>query len=270
MNHISLFNGISTTLYAAELTGWKNIAAAENDKWCNRHLHAWFPHVAQLGDITTADFTRYGTLDNVVLSGGFPCQNISPLGRGEGIRGAKSSLWSHHFRAIQEVRPRFALIENSSRLNTKGLETVLFDLAGIGYDAEWVPLSAASFGADHNRERLWILAYPNGERRQNVLHLISRCGPLHAQAYEAPKRAGLESVSDLTKWIEQSYGEPPLLGDYHGLTKRLDTPRRIHSIGNAMYWPIPYAIFRTIDFAAKCTDEQWSEINQAFINDVLI
>jgi len=269
MNHISLFNGISTTLYAAELNGWTNIAASENCAWCNKHLHQWFPNVIALGDITTADFTRFGALDNTVLSGGFPCQNISAIGRGEGIRGAKSGLWSHYRRAIQDIRPRYAIIENSSRLNTKGIEVVLHDLAAIGYDAEWCTLSAAQFGADHTRSRMWILAYPNGSRRQNILHIVERIGTLHAQAYEAPKRAGIESVFDLTEWIEQSHDEPALLGDYDGLTKRLDTPRRIHGTGNAMYWPIVYAIFKTIDFAEQCTDEEWMNLHQAVINQVL-
>jgi DNA (cytosine-5)-methyltransferase 1 len=242
MNHISLFNGISTTLYAAELNGWTNIAASENCAWCNKHLHQWFPNVIALGDITTADFTRFGALDNTVLSGGFPCQNISAIGRGEGIRGAKSGLWSHYRRAIQDIRPRYAIIENSSRLNTKGIEVVLHDLAAIGYDAEWCTLSAAQFGADHTRSRMWILAYPNGSRRQNILHIVERIGTLHAQAYEAPKRAGIESVFDLTEWIEQSHDEPALLGDNHGVAGLVD---RCRAIGNgqvpgvaAMAWRI--------------------------------
>ncbi|MBX2927028.1 MAG: DNA cytosine methyltransferase [Saprospiraceae bacterium] len=264
MKHISLFNGISTTLYAAELTGWQNIAASENSAWCNRHQAQRFPHVETLGDITTADFTRFaGVVD--VLTGGFPCQNISPLGRGEGIRGAKSSLWAAYRRAIEEIRPRYALIENSSRINTRGIETVLHDLAGIGYDAEWCNLSAAEFGADHIRNRMWILAYPVGQRRRSILHIVKIAGMENNGAHEckteANEAARTISVSHTIERLRQSYGEPPLLGDYDGLTARLDTPRRIHGIGNAMYWPIPYAIFRWIDYAEQCTEEEWDMVN---------
>jgi DNA (cytosine-5)-methyltransferase 1 len=80
------------------------------------------------------------------------------------ISGSKSSLWKHYLRAISEIRPKYSLIENVSALTRRGLDTVLCDLASIGYDAEWYCISASSIGALHRRQRIFIIAYPNQER----------------------------------------------------------------------------------------------------------
>ena len=76
-------------------------------------------------------------------------------------------MWKHMARIIGEVRPAFAFIENSPMLRTRGLGAVLQDLAKMGYDAEWGVLSAASVGAKHKRERMWIVAYSSGERHKS-------------------------------------------------------------------------------------------------------
>lgn len=220
----------------------------------------WFPHVEQLGDITTADFTRFrGVAD--VLSGGFPCQNISCLGKGEGIKGAKSSLWKHYWRAIAEILPGYAVIENSGRLNSAGLESILYDLAEIGYDGEWCTISAAQYGAEHVRERAYILAYPNSQRRRNLLHLIQAERSEMFAPVQKKEGADTTARSYPFERVRESYGESCLLRDYHGLTKKLDPVNRIGGLGNAMYWPIPYAIFRWIDFAEKCTEAEWLQVN---------
>lgn len=90
--------------------------------------------------------------------GGFPCQDISSAGRGDGIDGERSSMWKHMARIICEVRPRYAFVENSPMLTTRGLGVVLADMAAMGYDARWGCVSAASCGANHERDRIWIVA----------------------------------------------------------------------------------------------------------------
>ena len=96
-----------------------------------------------------------------IISGGFPCQDVSAAGRGDGLEGTRSRLWFKMFGIIRDLRPEFAVIENSPMLNIRGLWRVLGNLASIGYDAEWTIISAADVGADHLRERMWIVAYPN-------------------------------------------------------------------------------------------------------------
>ena len=89
---------------------------------------------------------------------GFHVKTLAPLERGGGITGSRSSMWKHMARIIGEVQPQYAFVENSPMLTTRGLGTVLGDLASLGFDAEWGVLSAADVGAKHLRERIWIVA----------------------------------------------------------------------------------------------------------------
>jgi DNA (cytosine-5)-methyltransferase 1 len=108
-------------------------------------------------DIQTFDGRPWrGLVD--VISGGFPCQDISPMGKLEGIEGERSGLWKEMARVIGEVRPRFVFSENSPMLARRGLNHVLHDLAALGYDATWAMLGAGAIGAPHQRDRLWVLA----------------------------------------------------------------------------------------------------------------
>lgn len=109
------------------------------------------------------------TLDNIrpdVICGGFPCQDISAAGRGAGLDGERSGLCFEMLRIIEERRPSYVIAENVVALRSRGLDTVLRGLASIGYDAEWHCIPAAAIGAPHRRDRVWILAYPNGSRQQ--------------------------------------------------------------------------------------------------------
>ena len=108
-------------------------------------------------DINTLDGKPWRGLVDVVC-GGFPCQDISAAGKGAGIDGERSGLWGEMARVILEIRPRFAFVENSPMLTSRGLGTVLGDLAEMGYDAKWCVLGACDAGAPHKRDRIWILA----------------------------------------------------------------------------------------------------------------
>ena len=108
-------------------------------------------------DVRTFDGKPWaGRVD--VISGGFPCQDISVAGKGAGITGERSGLWGEFARIIGEVRPRFVFVENSPALVARGLGTVLGDLATLGFDARWGVLGAVHAGAPHKRERIWIVA----------------------------------------------------------------------------------------------------------------
>lgn len=115
-------------------------------------------------DVTTFDGRPWaGCVD--IVTGGFPCQDISAAGKGAGITGERSGLWSEMARIIGEVRPRYVLVENSPMLSIRGLGTVLGDLAALGFDAEWGCISAAETGAPHKRDRMWIVANANSIRQ---------------------------------------------------------------------------------------------------------
>jgi DNA (cytosine-5)-methyltransferase 1 len=113
-----------------------------------------------------------------VLTGGFPCQDISIAGKRAGITGERSGLWKHMYRLIQEAIDcnmafDYIFVENVAALVTWGLSTVLGDLAQAGYDAEWQCLRASDVGAPHLRERIFIVAYPNKLRESREISTLS-------------------------------------------------------------------------------------------------
>lgn len=162
----SLFAGIGGFDLGLENTGgfttqWQ----VEIDPYCNRVLAKHWPAVPRYGDIRTMDWDTVEPVD--VLCGGFPCQDLSFAGKRAGIDGARSGLWSEYLRAIVSLRPRYVLVENVPGLLTNAyMGRVLGDLAESGYDAEWDCISASSIGAIHQRDRVWIVAYPAQVRRE--------------------------------------------------------------------------------------------------------
>lgn len=95
-----------------------------------------------------------------VLTGGFPCQDISNAGKRKGITGERSGLWKEYLKAISILRPKVVFAENVAALLGRGIDTVLCDLAEVGYDVEWHCLPASHVDAPHRRDRVFIIAYP--------------------------------------------------------------------------------------------------------------
>jgi DNA (cytosine-5)-methyltransferase 1 len=158
---LDLFSGIGGfSLAAHQVWGDKLdiVGFCEIDEYCCKILMKNFPDVPVFNDIKELDGKKFN--DIFLMTGGFPCQDISIAGKGEGIEGKRSGLWSEMHRLISEVRPQYALIENVPMLVHRGLKRVLCDLAEIGYDAEWQIISAKHVGAPHLRYRIWIVAYP--------------------------------------------------------------------------------------------------------------
>jgi DNA (cytosine-5)-methyltransferase 1 len=163
LNELALFAGAGGGILGGKLLGWRTVCAVEVNTFCARRLmqrqnEGHLPPFPIWDDVRTFDGHPWqGVVD--VVSGGFPCQDISAAGTGNGIDGERSGLWLEMARIIGEVRPRFAFVENSPMLTSRGLGTVLGDLASMGYDAEWGVLGAADVGANHQRDRIWIVAY---------------------------------------------------------------------------------------------------------------
>lgn len=133
------------------------------EPYANQIYQKNYPEAVGLGDIHNIDGKSLPK-GSWIITGGFPCQDISTAGRRAGIGGSRSGLWWEMHRLIDELRPQAVLVENVSALASSGLERVLFSLADIGYDAEWQTISAAAVGAPHLRKRVWIAAYPQSVR----------------------------------------------------------------------------------------------------------
>lgn len=241
MTHGSLFSGIGGFDLAAEWVGWENIFQVEWDSYCQKVLAKNFPNVKRYGDIREFDGTKYqGLID--IISGGFPCQDISVSGLGEGIYGARSGLWLHYNRVIKEIHPEYIIIENSPQLLRKGFEKILCDLSESGYNAEWQCFCASDFGHPHERERLFIVAYTTTQRRGGILHLLKR-----SIIKKNKKTNPLDSSCHPFLRFEQGHSEPPVFRMDDGLSKRLDVINRLGGCGNAIVPQIAYEIFKTIN-----------------------
>ena len=166
MRELALFTGAGGGILGGRLLGWRTVCAVELDPYCRRVLLArqrdgHLDRFPIWDDVKTFDGLPWRGTD--VVSGGFPCQDISSAGKGAGITGARSGLWVEMARIIREVRPRFVFVENSPMLASRGLGVVLGDLAEMGFDAEWGVLGAHHAGAPHKRDRIWIVAVGRDE-----------------------------------------------------------------------------------------------------------
>jgi DNA (cytosine-5)-methyltransferase 1 len=161
----SLFAGIGGFDLGFERAGFKTVWQVEIDEYCRKVLARHFPDAERFGDIRECGKHNLRAVD--VICGGFPCQDISrkQTPENQGLDGERSGLWREMHRIVCELRPRFLVVENVPALLYRGIGRVLGDLATVGYDAEWECIPAASVGAPHLRDRVWILAYPAGQRR---------------------------------------------------------------------------------------------------------
>ena len=162
MNELALFAGAGGGILGGKLLGWRTVCAVEWEPYpasvlCARQNDGFLPPFPIWDDVQTFDGHPWrGIVD--VVSGGFPCQDISAAGKGAGITGERSGMWKHMARIISEVQSKYVFVENSPMLTVRGLGTVLGDLSEMGFNAEWGVISAAAVGAPHLRERIWIVA----------------------------------------------------------------------------------------------------------------
>ena len=282
MNELALFAGAGGGILGGHLLGWRTVCAVEWEAYpasilVARQNDKILPPFPIWDDVQTFDGKPWqGIID--VVSGGFPCQDISAAGRGGGITGSRSSMWKHMARIIGEVRPKYCFVENSPMLTTRGLGTVLGDLAQMGFDAEWGVLSAADVGANHLRERIWIVGKNTQQSRffshsqhdrirrweqqsesiketnGNVANTsMSRFSPCNQQTFR-PKKQVLEKQSwgSCNEYGNRKYweAEPNVGRVANGLAARVD---RLKAIGNGQ---VPLCAATAWEMLRKRLDEQ--------------
>jgi DNA (cytosine-5)-methyltransferase 1 len=180
----SLFSGYGgLDLAVTAVTGGEVVWHCEWDDAPSKILERNFPGIPNYRDVSKVDFTQVEKVD--ILTGGFPCQDLSLAGKRAGLKeGTRSGLWHEFARAIEELQPKLVVIENvRGLLSAKAdngmeysqedlddwgdrpvftaIQAVLGSLADMGYDAKWCGLRAADAGAPHNRYRVFIIAYPS-------------------------------------------------------------------------------------------------------------
>jgi DNA (cytosine-5)-methyltransferase 1 len=186
--------------------------------------------------------TRYGWPD--VVTSGFPCQDISVAGKGAGLDGTRSGLWTETARIVSELAPPFLVFENVAALKTRGFDTIADTMERLGYAIGTVVVPGYAVGAAHQRERVFAVAHLEGKRMEGMR--TKRLKKPHALAYSPlPLRA-----SD-GQWEV----EPDLRRANDGLPGRMDrsarTNQRLHALGNAIIPQIAAAIFDILPYLAK-------------------
>lgn len=235
----SLFDGISGFPLAASWAGIETKWISEIDPYCLKASKKNFPNAIQYGDIKEIRNPAY--VD--IISGGFPCQDLSIAGKGKGITGEKSGLWFENYRIINEVRPRYVVIENSPELLKKGFEKVLYPLSEIGYNVEWDCFYAWEFGMPHNRERLYAVAYSN-ELGLQILQSVRR--EINTKEKSSNKKNNtLDTCSEYFLQFEREYCEPVLFGMDDGVSEKL-VKDQLAGFGNSVVPQIPFEIFKVI------------------------
>jgi len=226
MNVLSLFAGIGGIDLGLERAGMRIVGQVEIDPFCRGVLERHWPRVPRHDDVRTALrwWRREDRPDVDVVAAGFPCQPVSSVGykRGEDD---ERWLWPDTVRIVRALRPAWTVLENVPGILRHGFGTVLGDLAAIGYDAEWHCLSACAFGAPHKRERVFIVAHTDDERRSE------RTGD------ERP--GGWTEPTNRREWS----AEPGVDRMAYGVPRRVD---RVRSLGNAVVPQVAEHVGRAI------------------------
>jgi DNA (cytosine-5)-methyltransferase 1 len=239
LNVLDLFSGVGGFSLGLERAGMRTRAFCEIDGWCHPTLAAKWPGVPIYTDVRelTADRLKADGVAVDFIAGGFPCQDASVANvEGEGTSGARTGLYTEAVRLAGELQAGL-LMENVTGLLDRGFGDVLGALAAIGFDAEWERISARDAGADHERERLWILAHPRGSRWEGLVQDDGILGRAKASLPEHGDNA-------FGEW-RALVARQPVLRDCDGLSVAMER-RRLHAIGNAVVPLIPEAIGRQI------------------------
>ena len=169
LSHLDLFSGIGGFSLGLESAGVaKTVAFCDFDDYCQQVLKKNFPTVPIYNDVKELNYERLkadgiNTVD--IITGGYPCQPFSVAGRKKGEQDPRH-VWPEMFRLIKELKPTWVIGENVGGHIKLGLDTVLENLESEGYSARTFSISAASVGANHKRERVWIMAHSDEMQRQ--------------------------------------------------------------------------------------------------------
>jgi DNA (cytosine-5)-methyltransferase 1 len=264
LNELALFAGAGGGILGGHLLGWRTVCAVEWDPYAAcvlaaRQNDGLLPPFPIWDDIQTFEGRPWrGIVD--VVSGGFPCQDISIAGKGDGLDGERSGLWREMARVVGEVRPRYVYIENSPMLTTRGGTRVIADLTALGYDCRWTVMGAADVGANHKRDRIWILAFANSMRelqqtrsKRNERDGVSDSSETMADAKRRKPKMGWDDAG--MGWLKKlgSQGnagaswwasEPDVGRVANGVAARVD---RLKAIGNGQVPAVAATAWRLLN-----------------------
>lgn len=244
LTHGSLFSGIGGFDYAAMKNNIKNVFHCEIEEDKRAILKKHFPYSNSYCDIQKFNALKYEN-KITILSGGFPCQDISisqqskKTNGAQGIKGKRSGLWNEYARIVGEIKPKYIIFENSPMLLIRGFEYVLCSLHELGYDVEWRCFYASDFGLPHFRKRIYGIAHARSQRCKNIIEE----GGILQKIF--PKKAPRQSPVPIPIKRFDSYSSYENVRMVDGFSEKLDK-RLIHGYGNAIIPEIASLIFNEI------------------------
>ena len=270
LKHLDLFSGIGGFSLGLEATGgFETVAFCDYDSYCQKILRKHWPWVTIYDDIKELNHEKLNSNGHTkidIVTGGYPCQPFSVAGRQQGEKDPRH-VWPEYFRLIKELRPTWDIGENVSGHVKLGLDTVLENLESEGYSARTFSISASSIGANHQRERIWIVAnsgcsWGSGSefQRKNENEIKKENANQFERSSSSSQSNMVYSDSErLEKWesigenFSQEYQtligadwwsiEPDVGRVANGVPKRVD---RLKSLGNSLVPHIPYYIGMSI------------------------
>ena len=270
LKHLDLFSGIGGFSLGLEATGgFETVAFCDYDSYCQKILRKHWPWVTIYDDIKELNHEKLNSNGHTkidIITGGYPCQPFSVAGRQQGEKDPRH-VWPEYFRLIKELRPTWVIGENVSGHVKLGLDTVLENLESEGYSARTFSISASSIGANHQRERIWIVAnsgcsWGSGSefQRKNENEIKKENANQFERSSSSSQSNMVYSDSErLEKWesigenFSQEYQtligadwwsiEPDVGRVANGIPKRVD---RLKSLGNSLVPHIPYYIGMSI------------------------
>lgn len=240
MRVLSLFSGIGGLDLGLERAGMTIVGMVEKDEFCRSVLRSRWPGIPLHDDARTAGqwWTHVYRGDVDVVAGGPPCQPASTAGRRAGVDDDRWG-WGWFMDTVRAVGPKIVIAENPTGIlslnNGKSFHGILREFSQIGLDAEWSTVSACSVGAPHARERVFVVAYPNGQHGKEWLGYIGE--------KEMGYGHGGESKGDNSADIVAAAVAHGRMDD--GVPDRLE-PSRVRALGNAVAPPVAEVIGRMV------------------------
>jgi len=243
LTHFSLFSGIGGIDLAAEWAGFKTVGQCEYAEFPTKVLEKNFPGVERWKDVRTVtaeSIRERGIGEITLLSGGFPCQPHSLAGK-RLASADERDLWGEFARVICETKPKWVLGENVAGLltseNGRFFGRILRDLDEMGYHVGWGSVCAAWVGANHRRERVFIVANSDSNRLERGMYK-------GWEKFKIPKNGNQTPMCNLLEWEKQDeLSESCVSGTVDGIPDLLD---RIKSLGNAVVPQQVYPILQAI------------------------
>ena len=206
-NHLDLFSGIGGFSLGLEATGaFETVAFCDYDPYCQKVLRKHWPWVTIYDDVKELNNEKLqanGHTKIDIITGGYPCQPFSIAGRKKGEQDPRH-VWPEMFRLVKELRPTWVIGENVSGHIKLGLDTVLENLESEGYSTRAFSISASSIGANHQRERVWILAHSGCTQHEGTLFRSqdeNETRKENAYQFERPSQTSQFDVADTKSFI---------------------------------------------------------------------